>query len=1078
MVVFALAMMLDIESALPISVVTTEELETQHVRRFEGILDTVPGVVRGTPAPTLNDRTPIVLRGRVDWNIDVIKGTLPDLSEVEAVGLMGAIQHLQRSYSEPIQIYIPLPSLGFNQFQDYSFGCTKQNIRFDGKTIGVGYLPDRAPLSESPIRTYGTPGSGPGRLFDGFTPTFGGITTMEPGGEALWRGLPYGLKYDIKGEGLNSVTATITNLRGTPVTGRFLPGYSLMPSNPQFQKMITSREVEFALQPDETKTIRLPGFCSEIAKEQPNPSVTYTPSMSGQWEPNLAWVTNMGLLGGPWDQGRQWIGGGATFGQINDRLQIDLTPDIYAKEWQNALKYAGFDLSTRLISENPEILAGALGNSGLPMKWDFEIPAGFSEALSGLSSKRNGAELLERAQFNLSLSFDPEIAKYGGSWNKYSTHTDLRIEAGGSSLSSSLYGLSRQLKMGAMLGEAVSMRNSCPPPAEFQSSLPVDPFSVSFENLPEPVMAPSSATFGVSASGEALDSGVYVRQPFSAWAKMGGFGSSLNYDIKAEGTGIYQFGAWAYSVDGQMSHSAMTVLACPAMLSYMALNPDSSAAELYGEARAAGNAARTAEREKNDALRTATRARRDAAGLWSAWSEMVCIDRCLDGLRSQYETPVREAAERSAQLAGGAPAGVDIDQAAADARKAADDCMKALAAMKAELAQVNGRIDTLKGQQDNLMNQLDGIYKDAGAVGSHGYHADGRYHFGYVLPDKSLPQAQEQQVSQIRNQLRRLNRQYRDALAQKRKLEADIQAKEAECAALEAAAKAAEAAKANKDEMAANQVVLDGAWSDISGRLGKFGSANNSQAKGFAGRANSLINRRPKTAAEWEQWWNDFDQLIADKKQAEAAAKSQAEAKDREAQDAEAAAAAAAAAQAEATRLQEQKAQAAQAAAQTERDEAKRREQAACMEAFARWVKGYEDKMTEDSLAELEAVSKVLEAGGEIGKGFAEGLTKGLGGGGTGGMSSLAGGFVQAGAGLFYWYAQMRIAAAVEKLGTKYQLDQTLALTQDMPGKWGSFQGGVTAAGTRSFFYFREGNKVMIFRGGEDGVHLVGIGTR
>src|SRR5690606_32315680 len=125
----------------------------------------------------------------------------------------------------------------------------------------------------------------------------------------------------------------------------------------------------------------------------------------------------------------------------------DLTPDLYAKEWQNALKYAGMDLPTRLISENPDILAGVLGNPGVPMKWDFTIPEGFDASLSGLAEKRNGAQMLDLARLRLSLCFDPALAKYGGEWNKYSTNTDLRIQAGGSSLSSNLYGLSRQLKM-------------------------------------------------------------------------------------------------------------------------------------------------------------------------------------------------------------------------------------------------------------------------------------------------------------------------------------------------------------------------------------------------------------------------------------------------------------------------------------------------------------------------------------------------------------------------------------------------------------------------------------------------------
>jgi hypothetical protein len=145
------------------------------------------------------------------------------------------------------------------------------------------------------------------------------------------------------GVDINTVNISEPTASG-PVKWIFLPsGTVLVPSKGGIQSMITVdplllTSAEFAsLTPESLATKSVAVLCLEIEKNQPDPSVTFTPSRPA--EPvyrNLAMLTQKSAIKGPWDQARIWIyADKASLERVNKRLAIGCPPGMYVRSlWE------------------------------------------------------------------------------------------------------------------------------------------------------------------------------------------------------------------------------------------------------------------------------------------------------------------------------------------------------------------------------------------------------------------------------------------------------------------------------------------------------------------------------------------------------------------------------------------------------------------------------------------------------------------------------------------------------------------------------------------------------------------------
>ncbi len=565
-------------------------------------------------------------------------------------------------------------------------------------------------------------------------------------------------------------------------------------------------------------------------------------------------------------------------------------------------------------------------------------------------------------------------------------------------------------------------------------------------------------------------------------------------DVKAPA--VLQLRARAVSTDGQIAYATTSVL----IQSPVALNVRSDLADALRRGRDAqarrGRALAEADRGRQEYERIAQTLRKH----WSDLKALQSADReLLDGLEAQFKLPIDQLLARNKALDGGAPpAQGDVDKAAEDARKAADDCEKELDELNKQKADAEKERDAQQKEISDTLDAISDIYTGAGFTGGTGNHSDGSGWFGFVGEGAGLPSAADRQVSNLTKQLHAANKKLAAAKKRAKDLDAKIKAKQKECEDLKKRNAEAQKAKADKDEVAANNAQIGQAWDGISQKLKDLQDrlSGIEGGAGLAGEAGALGGAMPTDQAGWDRFWQRLRDLIARKKQLE----SQLESKIRAAQD-QARAARAAAEKAE------QDARDAQRDAERAASEAAARQEAInkqppppggapdpppplgqvdpCMEKFATWLKKYQDRMTKTQLQQLNdmmkgALEKAQIPGAAVGEaiaGGAQALAKGAGG-AAAGLNALASGFLSLGAGLFYAYAQSEIAAALGPLGSKIRLQRVAALaagSKDPCGEVG--QGGATGTGLESFFYFRVGDKLIVFRGGADGVELVGVGA-
>lgn len=641
---------------------------------------------------------------------------------------------------------------------------------------------------------------------------------------------------------------------------------------------------------------------------------------------------------------------------------------------------------------------------------------------------------------------------------------------------------------------AVSQTSSTPPDAVAEPT----GFQISFSNVPEMLDAGKSLALSTqSHSGEVLAvSYSYQSTPLGTPKQIAQpSGGTFNWTPDVKGPAVLQLRAQAVSRDGQIAYSTTPVYVAP-----VAMNLRADLADALRRARAAHT-------KRDRALGEAQRKRQEYDRIvgplrkhWNGLQALQSADRdLLDGLEGQFKAAIDALLARNKDLGGGAaPKPGDVDKAAEDAQNAADDCKKEMAELEQQKADAEKQQADAEKAANDALKAVSDIYLAAGFTGGTGHHASGSGWFGFVGEGPGLSAGDQRSVSNHTRDLHAANKALAKAKQRAKDLDAKIKAKHKECEDLEKRNAEAQKAKANKDEVAATNAQMGQAWDSIAQKLKDLQDAlaGVEGGAGLAGEASALAGGMPTNQAGWDAFWQRLRNLIQRKKALEAdlerkikagqdAAKTARDAAEKAEQEARDAARVEAQAAAEAAATQEGIGKAPPPADGGGGGEPpKGQSKNPCMEKFATWLKKYQDKMDQSQLDRLknmlggaiEAAQVPGQAIGDAIAGGAQAMVKGAGGAAVG-LNALASGVLSLGAGLFYAYAQSEIAKALGPLGSKIRLQRVAALvmgSKDPCGEVGA--GGATGTGLESFFYFRVGDKLLVFRGGADGVECVGVG--
>lgn len=1056
------------------------------------------------------------------------------------IGLAHAMNLAARAANDPVRYSVPGRPLPPGTFQERDYGLRAFDLNVEGLggpiVVARYWFPERQPLAETPV--YGSGYRLPDGSMRNWSYRGGGWRLETPDGTFETESTPPALSVDRTGIDLNDVSFRIRNNTDDPVSGTVLPGQVLVPSDPQTQRMVTTRGADFTVPGSGEVQLQIPVACLDMGKKQPNAETVFraVPNNDAVLA-NLVNLTQDAAIIGPWNQAAFWIHtDAASLEQINEHLGRGISPLQYQQAAAQVAMHGGLDpLDGRFsqvwqsLGEPRSILTGMQDAAG-----QTSVFAASLGSMEGAAALKQGAQQLfsqfggvtftpaQRASLaktveSLNQSGDvdlqtislriireflrdnlPSEAQATLEFARCSPDDSIRKLAWGTvepPPPSSLFGWVTCLNMAEeIVDRAVRATRAPEEPAE-------PAFSASFQKVPESVAPGDSVTLSIATQeGSPLAVSYGVRTgPGEAVRNIangkGAFEHSWTADVQAPA--VVQLTAEVVSTEGQIARTTVPVHVRPTI----AANVRSEIADALRRAREAkareDRARAEAERKRQEYERIVSSVREH----WAELQALQAADRdLLDGLEAKYRQPIEDLIKRNQALTGGSPvvAG-NVDKAAEDAKKAADDCDKELAELRQQKADAEKQRDDLRNKLNQLLNQINAIYQAAGFTGGSGFHSDGTAWFGWVNEGAGLPRPQEQQVTNLQQQMRAANRQMRAANKRIADLDAKIKAKEEECAKLKKRNEEAQQAKANKDEAAANDAQIGKAWDDIAGKLEGVGDLLDGVegGSGLSGDANRLRGSMPTDQAGWDRFWEQLRGLVERKKRLEAElerkirdeqqrGRAARDARDQAQDDADDAARDGSTATAEAGALQQEAERQKQeaAAAGTQPPQPTAPVENPCMKKFAQWLAKYQDKMSQSQLDKLKEMMKGAAesaqvpgvAVGDAIAGGAKALASGAGNAAVG-LNALASGFLSLGAGLFYAYAQSEIARALGPLGSKIRLARIAGLLLGSREKCGEVgEGGVTGRGSESFFYFRVGNQLIVFRGGESGVEFVGVG--
>jgi len=524
----------------------------------------------------------------------------------------------------------------------------------------------------------------------------------------------------------------------------------------------------------------------------------------------------------------------------------------------------------------------------------------------------------------------------------------------------------------------------------------------------------------------------------------------------------------------------------------------SRANRLRGEADRKRDQAREQEDKAQAEWEKADRLRRQSAALAALDNK---IERALGGMAGAISDLVKRIDELKGALAGkGDPAA--IDKAVSDLEQANIDCEKECEKKRQEIADAEKKIADIEKRMGEIADEVQDLFHADGWTGSARFDQGAgivRWGFsrsssdGSKLLDYGSPEYKK--YSDLRREKDKLKKDLKKAKEDLEKAKDALNECEKECERKKKALEDAKKAQAQKDEAAASEAKIDEQTAELDKLLAELEAylkRNPDLPKDLADELKRIREQMPIDAADWEAFKKKLEDFLKRKAQVEEDLKKQADEHDKKGDEAkgnadglrgeasglddEAWREDRAAADEEAERRRQEAAAAVEA---KKRDEERRRAAAAaerdCMEQFKKWIQDNIDKgiLPEDALEKLEnwvkdnagKIPDLVEVGGKV----AGGATSSKPGAGAAGAAE---GLVSLGAAIFYWWAEAELKGAVARLGKK--IDErtkqyiALELAEQRPKK----PCGIIYPkqnSSESWFYFRKGNKVLMFKITRDG---------
>ncbi|MCK4821122.1 hypothetical protein KA005_35485, partial [bacterium] len=232
----------------------------------------------------------------------------------------------------------------------------------------------------------------------------------------------------------------------------------------------------------------------------------------------------------------------------------------------------------------------------------------------------------------------------------------------------------------------------------------------------------------------------------------------------------------------------------------------------------------------------------------------------------------------------------------------------------------------------------------------------------------------------------------------------------------------------------------------------------------------------PEKPIQAEQFWRDFNNLIASKKGVEQQHRREATQHRRDAAEYRRQArqnsddiTAAETALAELARrrreLENQRIEAKRRAVQQRleaerlRQQREKEERDNCVKMFAEWIARNQQYLDDDDLDKLKPIVEGMQATAEVGADIAQGLASGATTTGAT-LSGVASGLINLGASIFYGWVQSAATSAFKKIGNNHILNLLDAYLAGDNRKCGV----IDPKGATSFFFFRQGDKLLVFR--------------
>lgn len=519
---------------------------------------------------------------------------------------------------------------------------------------------------------------------------------------------------------------------------------------------------------------------------------------------------------------------------------------------------------------------------------------------------------------------------------------------------------------------------------------------------------------------------------------------------------------------------------------------DADVADAERRARDAGARAEAARRkrdEQNGARGSAAAAADEAR---SRAAELIRIDKVLDRVPGAYRDQIDSLLGRLDSLRnslGGTIDTVALDSAVAAAKQRRDDCRKTRQDLEKEKADLEEERDRLKKEQDDLLKQMDALHPASeGWSGRSGYHADGTVNWGYIRVSDGRSSGWDNDHSNayynLRKEIRSRNKAYKNAIKRLKELEQELADADRDCDEREQDVRDAEDARDRGDQGAAIQKELDELCRQMRALLNRLRvwCQEHPSLCDWDDTLEGLLSDCPADAGAWEEFWGGFAGVIEQKQAREREQETRRDSLDREVtrldsviaetdkeirdeeeeEDEE---------WDNARRLRRQQAQEAMERRRME-EAAKRQGTAAaaqaqrdCLDGFARWIASNQEHVSQSDLDALQKVVEgaqiVAESAGEYAGGMAKGATPGV-----SGMSAVATGLFSLGTSLFYAWMENTMKGAVKRIADRHVLNILGASLMDDKRPCGMIQGiGLDGKpSTTSFYFFRRGNQVLIFR--------------